>query len=65
VDIRFDDDIDTTDTIELDLRVWAIGAASHHGHVVALGIVLCVALGENSVLGKAGRKRETLPRLLP
>jgi hypothetical protein len=65
VNIRFDENIDTTNTIELDLLIWVLVAVSHQSHVLALGVVLCIALGENSVLGKAGRKLQSLWRLLP
>jgi hypothetical protein len=52
VNISLDHDVDSSDTIKLHQLVGIVAAATHQCHVLALGIVLFVALRENSVLGK-------------
>lgn len=52
MNISLDHDVDSSDTIKLHQLVGIVAAATHQCHVLALGIVLFVALRENSVLGK-------------
>lgn len=65
VNIGLHNDVDSSDTVELNLLIGVLGTRSHGGHVLTLGVVLLVSLSENSVLGEASRKSKSLGGFLP
>lgn len=57
--IRFDNDINTSNTVELDLLVLVCAPVAHSCHVCAAGFVFFVAFGEDDVFVEGGCELET------
>ena len=63
--VGLDKNTDAANTIELNLLVLISAPVTHLGHVVAAGLVLLVAFGEDNVITKGFTKLPALVRLNP
>lgn len=63
--VGLDNNVDSTDPVEGDFDVGVLLAATHLGHVLALGVVLLVALGEDGILIQGCSQSESFRGLLP
>lgn len=65
VDIGLDEDVDTTDTIELNLLVLVLAPVTHADQVGTASVILLVTFGEDSVGVESGTKAAGLVRVDP
>jgi ABC-type molybdate transport system permease subunit len=65
VDISLDEDVDTTNSVELHLLVLVLAPVTHANQVSTTGVVLLVAFGQNGVGGKSRTQAATTVRFNP
>ena len=65
MNICFDNDVDATNTIKIDLFVFVVSPIAHSCHVLSASIVLFVALGKDNIFIQARSQSATFIGLDP
>src|SRR5579859_154746 len=65
VHIRFDENVDPTNSVQVNLFVLVVSPIAHSGHVSSACVILLIALREDYIFVEASRQPPTLVRLNP